>query len=99
MSSQAVSADGNTIRGEGYANDNLLRSVSNAPIKNAGDVWAEYRYAAIFGRAILATGRINSILNISARRDEVPSRFGLAVRLEILPAAGAARTFLQKKLV
>jgi TonB-linked SusC/RagA family outer membrane protein len=71
---QGVSNDVIETIGTGYINDNLLKSVSNAPVKSATDGYGTYRYAALFGR-INYNWDNKYLLNLSARRDG-SSRFG-----------------------
>jgi TonB-linked SusC/RagA family outer membrane protein len=91
---QKVSQDGNTIIGRGYIDDNLLRSISNAPIKSAADVSGQYRYAAVFSRISLNyDGKY--LLNLSARRDG-SSRFGEGKQFGNFGSLGVAWIFSEE---
>jgi TonB-linked SusC/RagA family outer membrane protein len=71
---QQVLTKGNTAIGQGFPNDNLIRSINNAAYVINMDVMGEYRYAALFG---ILNYRWDDkyVLNLSARRDG-SSRFG-----------------------
>ena len=71
---QGTAFDGDVLIGSGFTNDLLLGSISNAPTKNAYDVYERYKYGAVFGR-INYNLYDKYILNLSARRDG-SSRFG-----------------------
>lgn len=88
---QTVSQDGNSIRGFGYINDALLRSVSNAPQRTADNYEIQYKYAAFFGR-INYNWQDKYILNLSARRDG-SSRFGPGKQYGNFGAVGVAWIF------
>ncbi len=92
---QRVVQDGNTSFGMGYINDNLLNSVSNAPIRNATNVEAQYNYAAAFGR-INYNLDDKYILNLSARRDG-SSKFGPGKQYGNFGAIGIAWIFSSEK--
>ncbi|MBS1597442.1 MAG: SusC/RagA family TonB-linked outer membrane protein [Bacteroidetes bacterium] len=96
-SGQSSSMDGNTIFGDGYVNDNLLRSVANAPIKGASDISIKYKYAAFFGR-INYNWENKYILNLSARRDG-SSRFGPGKQYGNFWAIGGAWIFTEESLI
>lgn len=82
------------LSGGGYVNDNLLHSLSNAPIKNGSTGTFEYKYAAIFGRLNYIWDE-KYILNLSARRDG-SSRFGPGKQYGNFWAAGAAWIFTEE---
>lgn len=87
-------ADGNNIYGYGYANDNLLKSISNAPSKFASDINGQFRYAAVFGR--VNYNWINKyIINFTIRRDG-SSRFGSSNQFGNFGAVGAAWIFTEE---
>lgn len=94
---QKVSQDGNTIIGRGYIDDNLLRSISNATTKNAGDISGQYRYAAVFSRLSLNYGG-KYLLNLSARRDG-SSRFGAGKQFGNFGAIGIGWIFSEEDLI
>jgi TonB-linked SusC/RagA family outer membrane protein len=98
---QSVSQDGNVIQGSGYVDDNLLRSVANAPSRTATDNNSQYKYTAGFVRLNYNISN-KYILNISGRRDG-SSRFGPGKQFGNFGAVGAAWIFseeqwLKKKL-
>lgn len=94
---QNVEQDGNYLGGSGYVNDNLLRSISNAPIKSATDVHGQYKYAAVFGRLNVNFGN-KYIVNLSARRDG-SSRFGPGRQFGNFGSVGAAWIFSEESLI
>lgn len=71
---QTTDVDGNSVTGMDYVNDNLLKSIANAPTVAADDAWGQYRYSGIFGR-INYNYQNKYIANLSARRDG-STRFG-----------------------
>jgi len=95
VSSQATSFDGNFISGTGYANDNLLGSISNAQAKDAYDNYGDYKYAAFFGR-LNYNWENKYILNLSARRDG-SSRFGPGKQYGNFGAIGGAWIFSEER--
>ena len=94
---QSVSVDGNTIYGSGYVNDNLLKSIANAPTKDASDVAGQYKYAAVFGR-INYSWKNKYILNLSARRDG-SSRFGSGKQYGNFGSIGVAWIFTEEQWI
>lgn len=94
---QSTSNDGNHISGSGYINDNLLGSVSNAPIRTADDANYQYKYAAAYFRVNYnLAGKY--LLNLSARRDG-SSKFGPGRQFGNFGAVGAAWIFSEEKWV
>jgi TonB-linked SusC/RagA family outer membrane protein len=94
---QSASEDGNHISGSGYINDNLLGSISNAPIRSASDGNGQYKYAAVYVRVNYnLSGKY--LLNLSARRDG-SSRFGPGRQFGNFGAVGAAWIFSEEKWV
>lgn len=92
---QTVKADGNSISGDGYVNDNLLGSISNAPVKDAEDYFGRYKYAAVFSQ-INYNWKSKYILNLSARRDG-SSRFGPGKQFGNFGAVGFAWNFSEEE--
>jgi TonB-linked SusC/RagA family outer membrane protein len=90
---QSVSTNGNAINGSGYENDNLLRSVSNAPIRTATDFNSLYKYAALFTR-INYNWEDTYIIDLSGRRDG-SSKFGPGKQFGNFGAIGAAWIFTE----
>ncbi|HEY9002018.1 MAG TPA: SusC/RagA family TonB-linked outer membrane protein, partial [Mucilaginibacter sp.] len=94
---QSVEQDGNILNGLGYVNDNLIRSIANAPVKQAADNNSEYKYIA--GYARINYNLLNKyIINVSARRDG-SSRFGPGRQFGNFGAVGAAWLFSDEKWV
>jgi TonB-linked SusC/RagA family outer membrane protein len=91
---QDNNTDGQFIEGTGYTNDDLLRTISNAPNKFASDVYSEYKYTSIFGR-VNYNWENKYILNLSARRDG-SSRFGPDHEFGNFGAVGAAWIFTEE---
>jgi TonB-linked SusC/RagA family outer membrane protein len=85
---------GTRIQGFGYTSDLLLKSISNAPSKNADDFAGEYRYAALYGR-INYNWKDKYLLNLSGRRDG-SSRFGPGKQYGNYYAAGIAWIFTEE---
>jgi TonB-linked SusC/RagA family outer membrane protein len=73
-SKQSSVTEGLYTQGQGYTNDALIRTINNAPIQHSTDNYAQYKYAAVFGR-INYNWMDKYILNVNARRDG-SSRFG-----------------------
>lgn len=93
---QSNSTEGQSVTGSGYTSDLLLKTISNAPSKNANEFLGQYRYAAIFGR-ITYNWANKYILNLSARRDG-SSRFGEGKQFGNFGAFGVAWIFSQESL-
>jgi TonB-linked SusC/RagA family outer membrane protein len=64
----------NVETGLGYNNDDLLKSILNAPVTRAFDAYGQYKYNGIFGRLNYNIDD-KYILNFNGRRDG-SSRFG-----------------------
>ncbi len=71
---QNSSQVGRQVFASGYLSDELIGSISGAPVKNAQDQSSIYRYAAIFGRVNLNLSK-KYLLSINFRRDG-SSKFG-----------------------
>jgi TonB-linked SusC/RagA family outer membrane protein len=93
-SNQSVSSDDNAENGIGYVNDNLLRSLNNAPIKYAFNGIGQYKYAALFARVNYNLSD-EYLLNLSARRDG-SSRFGPGKQYGNFWSVGAAWIFTEE---
>lgn len=94
---QKVNTSGTNISGQGYVDDNLINSVSNAPIKSAGDISGQYKYSAIFGRVNFNILE-KYIINISGRRDG-SSRFGSGKQYGNFGSVGLGWIFSQEPLI
>lgn len=94
VSYQSVGSNGNQIQGSGYVNDNLIRSISNAPSKSAADDYGQYRYDAGFVR-INYNLLDRYIVNFSGRKDG-SSRFGPGRQFGTFGALGAAWIFSEE---
>lgn len=82
----------------GYANDELLKSISAASsLTPIGDSYTQYHYEASFGRINL-NWEDTYLLNISGRRDG-SSRFGPGKQFGNFGAAGAAWIFSNERAV
>ncbi len=94
---QSNTTRGQSIEGVGYTSDLLLRTISNAPNKNADELFGEYRYAAVFGR--INYNLMNRyIVNFSGRRDG-SSRFGENKNFGDFGAIGAAWIFSEESFI
>lgn len=94
---QSNSTTGMAVEGSGYTSDLLLRTISNAPVKNAEELFGEYKYFAAFGR-ITYNWANKYIVNISGRRDG-SSRFGESKRFGNFAAVGAAWVFSEEPII
>ena len=92
---QETTTEGQYITGEGYTNDDLLRTISNAPTISGTDNYGQYRYGGIFGR-VNYNWENKYIVNLSARRDG-SSRFGPGKQFGTFEAAGAAWIFSEEE--
>lgn len=88
-------SDGSTASGFGYANDNLLRSVNNAPIKSSSNASGQQKFASLFAR-INYNWADEYVLNLSARRDG-SSKFGSGKQYGNFWAVGGAWIFTEEK--
>lgn len=94
---QTTNQDGGMVVGEGYTNDNLLGTISNAVSKNATDNTGEYKYAALFSR--LSYNVLEKyILTLSGRRDG-SSRFGPGKQFGNFGAIGVAWIFSEEPFI
>jgi len=93
-SRSAAYSDGSSSTGYGYQNDNLLRSLVNAPIKTASNGSAQYSYGGLFARFNYNLGD-ELIVNLSARRDG-STRFGPGKQYGNFWAVGAAWIFTEQ---
>jgi hypothetical protein len=94
---QTVSQIGSVAYGNGYLNDNLLRSIVNAPVQYSSANSDEYKYSAVFLR-INYNWENKYLLNLSARRDG-SSRFGPGKQFGNFGSIGAAWIFSEEKLM
>jgi len=94
---QQTTTDGSQTYGTGYASDQLLQTISDAPNVYASDLYGEYRYAAIFGR-INYNWEDKYILDLNARRDG-SSRFGPGKQFGNFSSVGAAWIFTEEKII
>jgi TonB-linked SusC/RagA family outer membrane protein len=91
---QEATTEGQYIDAEGYTNDDLLRTISNAPTIDGSDNYGQYKYGGIFARANY-NWENKYIINLSARRDG-SSRFGPGKQFGNFEAAGAAWIFTEE---
>ncbi len=85
------------VRGQGYTNDALIKTISNAPIKDASENFGEYRYSALFSR-INYSWRERYILNLTGRRDG-SSNFGPGSQFNNFGSIGVAWIFTDEKWI
>ena len=71
---QKTSNSSSQITGSGYINDDLIHSISAAPVQNATDSYSDYKYDAVFARMNL-NWDAKYLLSLTANRDG-SSRFG-----------------------
>ncbi len=94
---QANSTSSAILFGDGFTNDALLESVSNAPIRSSGNFLGEYKYGALFAR-INYNWKNKYILNLNARRDG-SSRFGPGRQFGNFGSLGGAWIFSEESWV
>jgi TonB-linked SusC/RagA family outer membrane protein len=94
---QNTETHGATTSGDGYTNDALLRTISNAPIQSASDNFGEYKYSAIFCR-IGVNWDNRYILNANIRRDG-SSNFGPGKQFGTFWSIAGAWIFTDEKWV
>lgn len=85
---QSNETKGLRVTGTGYMNDELLRSISNAPTVNAVETAGQYKYAGVFTRIGMRWAN-RYILSLNARRDG-SSRFGPGNQFGNFGSVGAA---------
>lgn len=85
------------VIGTGYANDNLLGSISAAGNITATDAFTEYRYIAVFGRTNYVW-KDKYIVNLNGRRDG-SSRFGKGRQFGNFGSVGTAWLFSEEKMI
>lgn len=93
-STQKNTTQGQLVIGEGYTNDALIKTISNAPNVIAKDNFGEYRYSAVFGR-LNYNLKNKYILNLSVRRDG-SSNFGSGNQFGNFGSMGAAWLFSEE---
>jgi len=96
-STQDVGTSSDYLYGTGYLNDNLLKSINNAPISTVRDGYAQYKYAAAYAR-LNYNWEDKYLINMTARRDG-SSRFGPGKQYGNFGAVGAAWIFSQESLI
>lgn len=85
------------LSGSGYSNDALLSSVINAPIRNAANNGAQYKYLAVFGRVNYNWAN-KFILNVNVRRDG-SSKFGPGRQFGNFGSFGGAYIFTEENWI
>ncbi|OQP52828.1 hypothetical protein A4H97_24320 [Niastella yeongjuensis] len=90
-----------SVGGQGYANDALLYTISNALTVTSTEQYGKYKYAGAFGR-ITYNYDNKYILNLNGRRDG-SSRFGAGKQFGNFGSVGVAwilsdETFIRKNL-
>jgi TonB-linked SusC/RagA family outer membrane protein len=91
---QENSTDGQYVYGSGYTSDYLLRTISNAPTIYASDLFGEYKFASVYGRANY-NWMDKYLINVSARRDG-SSKFGPNKEYGDFGAIGVAWIFSEE---
>ncbi len=94
-STQASMTDGALQYGLGYTNDAFIRTISGASMIIANEQYAQYKYAAVFGR-INYDWANKYILNLNVRRDG-SSRFGPGRQFGNFGSAGFAWIATEEK--
>jgi TonB-linked SusC/RagA family outer membrane protein len=97
---QYQNQENETIEGQGYTSDALLKSLSGAPILYTDNNSSQYKYAALFGR-LNYNYRSKYLINVTGRRDG-SSRFGPGNQFGNFWSTGVAwifsnEAFLQKR--
>jgi TonB-linked SusC/RagA family outer membrane protein len=83
------------VTGSQYTSDDVIGSISSAPIQTTVDGYGEYKYAAVFGRIIYNWDN-KYILSLNARRDG-SSRFGEDKQFGNFGSVGIAWIFSEEK--
>jgi TonB-linked SusC/RagA family outer membrane protein len=91
---QKSQADGSGTYGSGYVNDNLLKSISNAPVVYAQGFSGQYNYSGVFARANY-NYQNKYLVNLSARRDG-STRFGPGNQFGNFGSFGVAWIFTEE---
>ena len=94
---QSATQSGNRMAGEGYTNDNLLRSVNNAQSIYITDNGGAYKYISGYSR-INYNIKDRYILTLTGRRDG-SSRFGPGKRFGNFGSIGAAWVFGDEQFI
>ncbi len=90
--------EGNTITATGYTSDALLGNILAAPNRQVTSAnYAQYRYAALYGR-LNYTWKDRYIINATGRRDG-SSRFGPGRQFGNFGAVGAAWVFTNEDFI
>jgi len=85
---QYNSTDGLYVNGDGYTNDALIKTITNAPVQYNTDSYGQYKYAGVFSRLNYNWSN-KYIINLSARRDG-SSKFGVDRQFGNFASIGAA---------
>jgi TonB-linked SusC/RagA family outer membrane protein len=95
---QENTSNGQIISGQGYTNDEFLKSLAAAPTISKGlSTYEQYKYAALYGRLTYNyDGRY--VINITARRDG-SSRFGPGRQFANFGAVGAGWIFSNEHFI
>lgn len=92
---QASTSRYNVENGLGYVNDELLRSIVNAPVQAAYDGYGQYKYFGVFARINYNISN-KYIVNLNGRRDG-SSRFGPGNQFGNFGSVGAAWIVSEEK--
>jgi TonB-linked SusC/RagA family outer membrane protein len=91
---QETATDVLNVTGQGYTNDGLIRSISNAPTQFASDSYGQYKFLSLFSQ-IGYNWEDKYLINFSGRRDG-SSNFGANNQFGNFGAIGAAWIFTQE---
>ncbi|MBL1407516.1 SusC/RagA family TonB-linked outer membrane protein [Sphingobacterium faecale] len=94
---QASNNSSQSVYASGYISDELIRSISGAPNKNASDNFNEYRYSALFSRLKMNFDR-RYLFSANFRRDG-SSRFGSGRQFGNFGSVGFGWLFNEEKFI
>ena len=94
-SAQSSMTDGTSQFGLGYTSDAFIQTIAGAAFTSANEVYAQYKYAAVFGRVNYDWAN-KYILNLNVRRDG-SSRFGPGRQFGNFGSAGLAWIATEEK--
>lgn len=93
-SSQENKTTGLVVVGNGYTSDLLIKSLASATSTQSLNLFGQYKYAALFGRATYSW-EDKYIINLNVRRDG-SSRFGTGNQFGNFGSVGAAWIFTEE---
>ncbi len=92
---QENTTEGVITSGAGYTSDDLINTITNAPVQASGRAYGVYRYAAVFGR-ISYNWKNKYIINLNGRRDG-SSHFGKNSQYGNFGSIGTAWIFTEEE--